>query len=140
SSLIVSIIGHHKRFSFAAPIFLELVILIFCATYGDRHGIFFSRVFFVGCLLLAMGMQNALVSVISGSVVRTTHLTGTFTDLGIELAQLKVQKNAEQQELVSKIKLRLFIIFFFLFGALSGAYLYSHFFFRSFLLPCIILG
>jgi len=39
-------------------------------------------------LCFAMGMQNALVTKISGAIVRTTHLTGVTTDFGIELVQL----------------------------------------------------
>jgi uncharacterized membrane protein YoaK (UPF0700 family) len=39
----------------------------------------------VACM--AMGVQNATITIISGSVVRTTHLTGVLTDLGIESAQ-----------------------------------------------------
>jgi uncharacterized membrane protein YoaK (UPF0700 family) len=35
----------------------------------------------------AMGMQNSLVTRLSGAVVRTTHLTGVVTDLGIEGAR-----------------------------------------------------
>lgn len=35
----------------------------------------------------AMGLQNSLVTRLSGAVVRTTHLTGVLTDLGIELAR-----------------------------------------------------
>ncbi len=38
-------------------------------------------------LCLAMGMQNSLVTRLSGAVVRTTHLTGVITDLGIEAAR-----------------------------------------------------
>lgn len=38
-------------------------------------------------LCLAMGMQNSLVTRLSGAVVRTTHLTGVVTDLGIEAAR-----------------------------------------------------
>jgi uncharacterized membrane protein YoaK (UPF0700 family) len=38
-------------------------------------------------LCAAMGMQNSLVTRLSGAVVRTTHLTGVVTDLGIDLAQ-----------------------------------------------------
>jgi len=135
--LIITRIGHHQRFSFAIPILMEMAILIFCAFYGNSD--VFSKRFFVGSLLFAMGLQNALVSVISGSVVRTTHLTGTFTDLGIELAQLKWVNLSGQQELVSKIKLRLSIILFFMLGALSGAYLFSFLSFRALLLPCLIL-
>jgi len=36
----------------------------------------------------AMGLQNATITKISGSVVRTTHLTGVITDLGLEGTQL----------------------------------------------------
>lgn len=38
-------------------------------------------------LCAAMGMQNSLVTRLSGAVVRTTHLTGIVTDLGIEAAR-----------------------------------------------------
>jgi uncharacterized membrane protein YoaK (UPF0700 family) len=37
-------------------------------------------------LSLSMGLQNASVSSATGMVVRTTHLTGAATDLGIHLA------------------------------------------------------
>jgi len=37
-------------------------------------------------LCAAMGMQNSLVTRLSGAVVRTTHLTGVITDLGMEAA------------------------------------------------------
>jgi uncharacterized membrane protein YoaK (UPF0700 family) len=38
-------------------------------------------------LCAAMGIQNSLVTRLSGAVVRTTHLTGVITDLGIEAAR-----------------------------------------------------
>ena len=38
-------------------------------------------------LCVAMGVQNSLVTRLSGAVVRTTHLTGVITDLGIEAAR-----------------------------------------------------
>ena len=41
-----------------------------------------------GLLCFCMGWQNALITTISGAVVRTTHVTGATTDLGIELATL----------------------------------------------------
>lgn len=135
SSLIVNKIGHNARFSFTIPIVLEIIILIFCAFSAFVKTLKFSNNFFAGSLLFAMGLQNALVSVISGSVVRTTHLTGTFTDLGIELAQLRKDNYKAQVELLSRIKLRVSIILFFMLGALSGAYLYTCISFRSFLIP-----
>jgi uncharacterized membrane protein YoaK (UPF0700 family) len=38
-------------------------------------------------LCFAMGMQNSLVTRLSGAVIRTTHLTGVMTDLAIEAAR-----------------------------------------------------
>ena len=90
SSLIINRVGQNQRFSYVIPIFLELIILGVCAIKGLGGYFLYSDQFFAGALLFAMGLQNALVSVISGSVVRTTHLTGTFTDLGIDLAQLNI--------------------------------------------------
>lgn len=60
-----------------------------------------------------MGLQNSLVTTISNATVRATHLTGLFTDLGIELSQLFFYKRKVQKDkLYSSIKLRLIIIFF----------------------------
>lgn len=40
-----------------------------------------------GVASLAMGLQNATITRISNGVVRTTHVTGVLTDLGLETAQ-----------------------------------------------------
>src|SRR5205823_4072382 len=40
-----------------------------------------------GLSALAMGLQNATITKISGAVIRTTHLTGVLTDLGLESVQ-----------------------------------------------------
>ena len=71
-------------------------------------------------------MQNSLVTKISNATVRTTHLTGLFTDLGIELSQLFFYKQKDQiEKLHSSIKLRLTIISFFFLGGLFGGIFYS---------------
>ena len=38
--------------------------------------------------LIAMGLQNGMVSAYSGAIIRTTHVTGALTDLGISLGHL----------------------------------------------------
>lgn len=140
SSLILAFTGHNQRYSYSIAIFIEIIILLFSALYGQRYdGSLVSKEIFAGSLLFAMGLQNSLVSMISGSVVRTTHLTGTFTDLGIELAQLFDKKKHNHQALIAKIKLRLVIIFFFMTGAVAGAYFFNHFSFKSFFAPIGIL-
>ena len=77
-------------------------------------------------LLFAMGIQNSFVTKISNAVVRTTHLTGLFTDLGIELSQLFFpESHPYREEIKATIKLRIYIISFFFLGGLIGGFLYS---------------
>ena len=77
-------------------------------------------------LLFAMGLQNSLVTTISNATVRTTHLTGLFTDLGIELSQLFFYKTIEQRKkLFSSIRLRVTIIGFFFIGGIMGGVFYT---------------
>jgi uncharacterized membrane protein YoaK (UPF0700 family) len=44
----------------------------------------------IGVASAAMGLQNATITRISSGVVRTTHVTGVLTDLGLELVQLLI--------------------------------------------------
>ncbi len=73
-----------------------------------------------------MGLQNSLVTKISNAIVRTTHLTGLFTDLGIELSQLFFpESHPNRDEIKSTIKLRIYIICFFFLGGIIGGFLYT---------------
>ncbi|QEC79555.1 YoaK family protein [Mucilaginibacter ginsenosidivorax] len=140
SSFIVSRIGKNQQYSYVIPILIEITILLSVALFGYRYDhSLVGKEIFAGSLLFAMGLQNALVSMVSGSVVRTTHLTGTFTDLGIELAQFFRHKAEDRTALKAKIKLRVAIIFFFMCGALAGAYIFRWLHFYCFLVPVIIL-
>ena len=39
-------------------------------------------------LCFIMGMHNTVMTVLSGGIIRSTHMTGTVTDLGIELGKV----------------------------------------------------
>ncbi len=115
----------NERFIYAAPVIIESTILLFIGILysglveNNPDVIAFS-------LLFAMGLQNSLVTTISKAAVRTTHLTGLFTDLGIELSQLFFYKSDEhKRKLTSSIKLRLTIISFFFLGGIAGGILHS---------------
>lgn len=125
SNLLIELISRvNDRFTNSIPVAIEICLLTFVAFLHPTTIDNWANA--VACLLLfCMGLQNALVTSVSGSVVRTTHLTGLFTDLGIELSQLFFYKKIEQQkQLTSSIKLRLTIIFFFFLGGVSGGYGY----------------
>lgn len=120
----------------AAPMLMELLILILIALLADNYHLseFSSKI--IACsLLFAMGLQNALVTKISQSVVRTTHLTGLFTDLGIELSQLFFyRKTNEFKQLVTNINLKLAIIGCFFIGCIAGGFVFKYLALKTLLL------
>jgi uncharacterized membrane protein YoaK (UPF0700 family) len=140
SNLMVELISKKStRFINAIPVSIEVAILISIAFLSE--GIVIRHADVIACsLLFAMGLQNALVTSLSNSVVRTTHLTGLFTDLGIELSQLFFYRKPEQKKkLTSSIKLRLTIISCFFSGCIAGALVYFLAGIKSLLLAVVLL-
>jgi len=114
------------------------------------------QLYLTGILCFAMGMQNALVTRISGAVIRTTHITGIVTDIGIELVAVyywwrdaalgktllerlilftKLPRNAEMKQLA----LHLAIFFSFTTGAVGGPLLYLRHDALTMLLPALMI-
>jgi uncharacterized membrane protein YoaK (UPF0700 family) len=117
----------HPNLSHVIPISLEMIVLIGVGIFGAQSALSSSEGKWIAfSMLFAMGIQNSLVTKISQSTVRTTHLTGLFTDLGIELSQLFFYKKPEEKKkLKTSIYLRLSIIAFFFIGCISGGFLYN---------------
>lgn len=126
SSFVVEVLSKKSdRLIYIIPTIAESIILLTLALSGQFLTAHNPNV--LACsLLFAMGLQNSLVTSISNATVRTTHLTGLFTDLGIELSQLFFYRQKDQKnKLHSSIKLRLTIITFFFLGGLLGGILYA---------------
>jgi uncharacterized membrane protein YoaK (UPF0700 family) len=126
SSFLIELFKENKKLNvFVIPTLIESILLISIALFSNLFQLSYPNVL-ICILLFAMGMQNSYVTKISDAVVRTTHLTGLFTDLGIELSQLFFPiSHPFRQELKATIKLRIAIIFSFFAGGLIGGFLYS---------------
>ncbi|WP_367381977.1 YoaK family protein [Stenotrophomonas cyclobalanopsidis] len=85
---------------------------------------------------MACGLQNAMATTFSGAVVRTTHLSGMFTDLGIGLGHLL--RGLPLQ--VRRLTLSGLIISGFLGGGIVGAWLFMHFRYDALLAPALLTG
>lgn len=76
--------------AFALPLLLEALLLLVFGAFGSRltasHALLVSATVILLCY--TMGLQNAVITKISRAVIRTTHVTGMVTDLGIELGKL----------------------------------------------------
>ena len=85
---------------------------------------------------MACGLQNAMATTFSGAVVRTTHLSGMFTDLGIGLGHLLRGLPLPMRRLT----LSGLIISGFLGGGIIGAWLFLRFSYDALLAPALLTG
>ncbi len=69
----------------------------------------------------ACGLQNGLATSYSGAVVRTTHMTGIVTDLGITLGHWLRRQPVEW----FRVRLHLVLLLGFVLGGASGATLFG---------------
>ena len=78
------------RSVFAAPLLLEAFLLLAFGLLGARLAgtSALSVPLMVLVLCFIMGLQNALVTKLSYGEMRTTHVTGIVTDIGIELGKM----------------------------------------------------
>ncbi|WP_334187400.1 YoaK family protein [Noviherbaspirillum sp.] len=75
---------------YSAPLRLEATLLLAFGIFGTTlqlHEIV-SITLIAMLLCFTMGLQNALITKISNAEIRTTHITGLVTDIGIELGKL----------------------------------------------------
>lgn len=91
SAILVNYSRQHALHSeFALPLMFEAVLLLCFGLLGARlagvGGLFVPLT--VMLLSFIMGLQNALITKLSRADIRTTHITGIVTDIGIELGKL----------------------------------------------------
>jgi uncharacterized membrane protein YoaK (UPF0700 family) len=107
-------------------------LLLFCAVpLLDRHVTWGA--YLASC---ACGLQNGMASTFSGAVLRTTHVSGAFTDLGIFLGHLLRGMSVD----VRRVRLCLVLIGGFLLGSCLGAMGHAWFGNRILYLPASAIG
>lgn len=118
----------HLSSEYALPLLLEAVLILFFGLLGAQlspyEGLFVP--FTVVLLCFIMGLQNAMVTKLSNAVIRTTHMTGIVTDLGIELGKLLYWNRLPNESPVRADRERLAVLagllLSFVVGGLAGAF------------------
>jgi uncharacterized membrane protein YoaK (UPF0700 family) len=106
--------------------------LLFCAVPLLEHTNV-AGAYLASC---ACGLQNGLVSHYSGAILRTTHLTGALTDLGIYLGHRFRRRKLDPR----RMKLCALIIAGFLVGAALGAIGFERLEYKTLYLPAAAVG
>jgi uncharacterized membrane protein YoaK (UPF0700 family) len=115
------------RSAYARPLVLEAGLLLIFGVFGAGINVFAGLFAPLTVILLCfiMGLQNAVITKISKAEIRTTHVTGLATDLGIELGKLLYFNRLDTTTKVkaNRKKLRVLTILLgnFFAGGLAGA-------------------
>ncbi|MDR6267625.1 YoaK family protein [Roseobacter sp. N2S] len=104
-----------------------MILLLLGATLVLSSAAAFSmghETFLVIVLSFVMGLQNAVTTMISRARVRTTHVSGMATDIGIELAALVGEQGA-RRDAGEKLKLHSLTLACFAIGGVCGALVFQ---------------
>ena len=118
----------HLRSQYALSLLLEAVLLLLFGMAGASLNRLHEFLDPVTVLLLCfiMGLQNAIITKVSSAVIRTTHVTGLSTDLGIQLGKLLYINRDHDPDLSvhadpDKLALHALLILYFFSGGVTGA-------------------
>lgn len=139
--LIISITPRNVYVGHVSPLLLEIVALAAIAYYGhfEYAETLRETEWLVGGLLFTMGLQNGMVATISNFVVRTTHLTGLFTDLGMELSMITKRRFRRDESVRFKLKLHLIILAGYVIGGTLGGVSFQRFGLRALNIAGVLL-
>lgn len=147
------VVNHSQRQGvqniYARPVLIEAACVLVFGSFGGtlRTHAFADVSLAIIMLCFAMGLQNALITKISNAAIRTTHVTGLTTDLGIELGKLfywnRKGQAVDRGRVVanrSKMRVHALLIAAFLFGGVSGALGFKYLGFVSTVPLAMVLG
>ena len=134
---------HGQRY---APVMGLVSILLLTVAIGGKYQLFgefgheaqIQKDFLLMALLcMACGLQNAAITSASGATIRTTHLTGLTTDLGIGIIRAEIHHLSQEQRTGERRSnfLRFATILSFTLGSVIAAFVYVRFKYDGFYFP-----
>lgn len=109
----------------------ESFLLFAAVPFLSRHQVLGA--YLASC---ACGLQNAMASTYSGAVLRTTHVSGLLTDIGVFVGQFLCGIKVDWRRLF----LNLILVFSFFSGGVIGALLFQHYTYSTLYFPALLTG
>ncbi len=124
--------------------FLLLVITIggtlgWFGAFGEPANLKYDYVF-LALLCGACGLQNAAITSASGATIRTTHLTGLTTDLGLGIVRAEIAARSPDSRLLERRAnlFRFMTILAFFVGSMVGALAFIRYQYNGFIIPALL--
>jgi uncharacterized membrane protein YoaK (UPF0700 family) len=118
-------LGHR----YGVVLILESALLFLAAPLLEHH--YLAGLYAAAC---ACGLQNAMATTYSGTVVRTTHISGMFTDLGIFLGHRLRGLPVD----IKRVRMCFLVISGFLCGGIAGALAFRAIGYATLFIPAAI--
>lgn len=126
---------HRLHSVYALPLLLEAALMLSFGLMGAitlTWSTPFALPITVLLLSFIMGLQNAVVSKTSAGSIRTTHMTGNITDLGVELGKLVywnsrgLPRDQHVRHNAARLKMAAGLVGMFVLGGIAGAFGFKH--------------
>lgn len=125
TAMLVNLMRDRKPdYQYSAVLMLESALLLLFIAVVLLTKPLPPLLFLSALLCFLMGLQNAMITKISGAIIRTTHITGLATDIGIELGRTlyrRLSGNHQMQLHPEKSTLFASLMAAFIFGGIVGA-------------------
>ncbi|MEA5154344.1 YoaK family protein [Raineyella sp.] len=115
--------GLHSRY--ANVLLVEGGMMLLFGLLAEALTWEYRHLVFIAVLCFTMGLQNATITKISGATIRTTHVTGMVTDIGIELGKMAYRNRLADADPVvgdrTKLTMHASLVGLFFLGGMIGA-------------------
>jgi uncharacterized membrane protein YoaK (UPF0700 family) len=128
------------RYLHLLPLSVVSSLFVFVGSAAD-HSDMFHPVVFPGMVLFSIGIQNAMVSLTTSSLIKASQITGVVNELGVDIAEIFHSEGEKRRLIQREAMLRIIIMCSFLLGAMFSVALFPRMGTEIFFLPAgIIFG
>jgi uncharacterized membrane protein YoaK (UPF0700 family) len=129
---------HKWRFLHLLPLGVVAGIFIFVGASGQNSGVLHPTVF-PGMILFSIGIQNAMVSLTTSSLIKASQMTGVVVELGVDIAEIFHSKGEQKRLIKREALLRVIVMCSFIGGAMFSVGVFPALQTRIFHIPAGII-
>lgn len=126
------------RYLHLLPLALVATIFFIVGRSGE-HSRALHPLVFPGMILFSIGIQNAMVSLTTSSLIKASQMTGVVNELGVDIAEIFHSEGEKRRLIQREALLRIIVMVSFLMGAMFSVAMFPIWKTQLFLLPMTII-